>query len=284
MQLQVTANPLAITSYQSLATAEQKQPPVTGTVAPVAAAPETLKTSPTSQPVSPSGAGAETEAFSEQRQRINRDPLEQEQQRSFTDQQEDDQEQQLIRELAARDREVRQHELNHAAAGGQYAGAPSYEFQRGPDGRLYAVGGEVSIDTSPVPNDPKATLEKAEVILRAALSVAEPSAQDRAVAARATALAAEARAELARNEGDTEQRRDAQGEADQIREERRSEELKDRIEDQLKRNEDTADRIQEFSEQLQEVNERFAEINQRLIDVGVFKKLFPEGLIFDQIV
>lgn len=284
MQLQVTVNSLAISSYQSRATAEQKQPPVTGSVAPVAAPPETLKTSPTSQPASPSAANAEAEGFSEQRQRVSRDPLEQEQSRSFRQQQEDDQEQQLIRELAARDREVRQHELTHAAAGGQYAGAPSYEFQRGPDGRLYAVAGEVSIDTSPVPNDPQATLEKAEVILRAALAVAEPSAQDRAVAARATALANEARAELARQDSETQQGREARTEADQLREERRSEELKDRIEDQQKRNEETAERLQEYNEQLLEVNQRFADINQRLVDVGVFRKLFPEGLIFDQIV
>ncbi len=101
-----------------------------------------------------------------------------------------------IEQLANRDREVRQHEQAHASAGGQYTGSPSYEYKKGPDGRLYAVSGEVSIDTSAVANDPKATLEKAEVVLRAALAVSEPSGADRAVAAKASALAEQARSEL----------------------------------------------------------------------------------------
>lgn len=107
------------------------------------------------------------------------------------------QEQLEIAELASRDREVRAHEQAHAAVGGAYAGAPTYTFARGPDGKRYAVGGEVSIDTSPIPNDPEATLRKMELVQRAALAPAEPSAQDRRVAAQAAAQAAEARAELA---------------------------------------------------------------------------------------
>jgi len=102
-----------------------------------------------------------------------------------------------VRELQQRDREVRQHEAAHAAVGGQYAGAPQYTYQRGPDGRQYAVGGSVSIDTSPVDGDPEATLQKARQIRAAALAPAEPSAQDRAVAASAAALERQARAEIA---------------------------------------------------------------------------------------
>jgi len=102
-----------------------------------------------------------------------------------------------IAELAGRDREVRAHEQAHAAVGGSYAGAPTYSFKRGPDGQRYAVGGEVSIDVSPIPNDPEATLRKMEIVQRAALAPAEPSAQDLRVAAQAQALAAQARAELA---------------------------------------------------------------------------------------
>jgi hypothetical protein len=107
-----------------------------------------------------------------------------------------EQERQQVRELAARDREVRAHEQAHANVGGQYAGAPSYSYQRGPDGRQYAVGGEVSIDVSPIPGDPQATIDKARIVRRAALAPAEPSSQDRAVAAEATALEQQARAEL----------------------------------------------------------------------------------------
>jgi len=41
------------------------------------------------------------------------------------------QEAQEIRELQLRDREVRAHEAAHAAAGGAYAGSPTYTFERG---------------------------------------------------------------------------------------------------------------------------------------------------------
>ena len=107
------------------------------------------------------------------------------------------QQQQQITELASRDREVRSHEQAHAAVGGSYAGAPTYSFKRGPDGQTYAVGGEVSIDVSPIPNDPAATLRKMEVVQQAALAPAEPSSQDLRVAAQAQVLAAQARSELA---------------------------------------------------------------------------------------
>jgi len=53
-----------------------------------------------------------------------------------------------IQELAARDREVRAHEQAHAAVGGAYAGAPSYQYETGPDGVRYAIAGQVQIDTS----------------------------------------------------------------------------------------------------------------------------------------
>lgn len=108
-----------------------------------------------------------------------------------------DAEQQQVRELARRDREVRAHEAAHSAAAGRYArGGASYDYERGPDGRLYATGGEVKIDTSPVAGDPQATIEKARVIRAAALAPAQPSAQDRTVATKATQMAAQARAEL----------------------------------------------------------------------------------------
>ncbi len=115
-----------------------------------------------------------------------------------------DAEKKQIQELRARDREVRAHEQAHAAAAGALAkGAPAYEYQKGPDGQLYAVGGHVSIDTSAVSGDPKATLDKAGKIQRAALAPSQPSQQDRAVAAQAAALASQARAELAQERSAT---------------------------------------------------------------------------------
>lgn len=104
--------------------------------------------------------------------------------------------QRVVKELQARDAEVRRHEQAHAAVGGSYASAPSYVYQVGPDGRRYAVGGSVQIDMSPVPNDPEATIAKMEVVRRAAMAPAEPSSADRSVAAAAQAAQAQALADL----------------------------------------------------------------------------------------
>jgi hypothetical protein len=103
----------------------------------------------------------------------------------------------VVEELSKRDREVRAHEMAHKAAGAGLTGPASYSYQRGPNGRLYAVEGSVKIDVSPVPNDPRATLEKAQQIQQAALAPSQPSNADRQVASAASAMAAEARAELA---------------------------------------------------------------------------------------
>jgi len=103
-----------------------------------------------------------------------------------------------LEQLKTRDREVRAHEAAHKAAAGSLArGTASFEFEKGPDGRRYAVGGEVSIDTSKVSGDPQATISKAQTIRAAANAPAQPSGQDRAVAAQATQMEAEARQELA---------------------------------------------------------------------------------------
>ncbi|MDV2077726.1 putative metalloprotease CJM1_0395 family protein [Marinobacter xestospongiae] len=103
-----------------------------------------------------------------------------------------------LTKLKARDREVRAHETAHQSVGGQYAGAPSYTYQRGPDGAQYAVGGEVSIDIAPVEGDPQATIDKMRIVRAAALAPAEPSSQDRAVAAEATQILLQAQVEQSR--------------------------------------------------------------------------------------
>lgn len=109
----------------------------------------------------------------------------------------DDAELRELDELKARDREVRAHEAAHQAAGGQYAGAASYTFQRGPDGVQYAVGGEVSISLTPIEGNPEATIEKMRTVRAAALAPAEPSGQDRAVAAEASQILLQAQTEKA---------------------------------------------------------------------------------------
>jgi hypothetical protein len=104
-------------------------------------------------------------------------------------------EKQQVNDLKRRDAEVKAHEQAHMAAGGGVVqGGASYEYQRGPDGRTYAVGGEVQIDVS-AENTPEATIAKMQQVQRAALAPAQPSGTDRAVAARAAQVEARARAE-----------------------------------------------------------------------------------------
>jgi hypothetical protein len=102
-----------------------------------------------------------------------------------------------VQELKQRDAEVRRHEQAHMAAAGRYAtSGPQFEFTTGPDGRRYASGGHVSMDTG-AERTPEATIAKAQTVRRAALAPAEPSGQDRAVASEAAQLETKARRELA---------------------------------------------------------------------------------------
>jgi hypothetical protein len=122
-------------------------------------------------------------------------------------------EQAVVDELRKRDAEVRAHEMAHVAAAGGLAGAPSFSYQTGPDGKRYAVGGSVSIDTSGGA-DPEDTIAKAQRIRAAALAPADPSGQDRAVAAKASQMEASARAALA---AEKRQEQDARAEEAQQR-------------------------------------------------------------------
>ncbi|WP_035236714.1 putative metalloprotease CJM1_0395 family protein [Desulfobacter vibrioformis] len=103
----------------------------------------------------------------------------------------------LISELENVDTEVRAHEMAHIAAGGEYiSSGATFSYQQGPDGKSYAVGGEVSIDTSSEPGDPEATLQKMRQVRAAALAPAQPSSQDLKVASNAASQAAKAMAEI----------------------------------------------------------------------------------------
>lgn len=106
-------------------------------------------------------------------------------------------EERLLQRLKQRDLEVRTHERQHlAAAGGYVKNGPVYEYTIGPDGKRYAVGGHVSLDMTPIPNNPEATIRKAQIIKKAALTPADPSAADRAVAASAANMELKARKQL----------------------------------------------------------------------------------------
>ena len=94
------------------------------------------------------------------------------------------------------DTQVKAHEMAHLAVAGPYArGGANFSYSTGPDGRKYATGGEVSIDTSKEPS-PDATIRKMRTIQAAAMAPANPSPQDRKVAAQADAAIVEANREL----------------------------------------------------------------------------------------
>ncbi len=103
--------------------------------------------------------------------------------------------------LKYRDREVRAHEQAHVIAGGSLVrGAASFGYTKGPDGKLYATSGEVLIDTSPVQDDPEATIRKMIHVEKAALAPAQPSGQDRAVASNAIKTQMEAQYQVAQKQ------------------------------------------------------------------------------------
>ena len=100
-----------------------------------------------------------------------------------------------VRDLKKIDREVRAHERSHQNAAPELTGPASFQTVRGPDGKLYAVGGEVSIDTGEAAT-PEATIQKLKRVIKAALAPLEPSSQDRKVAAQARGEISEARGEI----------------------------------------------------------------------------------------
>lgn len=107
-----------------------------------------------------------------------------------------------VEQMKVTDQEIRRHELAHQVAGGAYTGAPSYSFERGPDGNRYVVAGEVPIDYGPVQGDPRATLDKMQQVIAAALAPADPSPKDHQVAARARGYMMAAQLELAQQQSE----------------------------------------------------------------------------------
>lgn len=95
------------------------------------------------------------------------------------------------------DQSVRAHEAAHLRAGrGVVTSGASFSYTYGPDGRAYAVGGEVGVDTSSEAN-PQANIDKGQRIRAAAMAPSDPSAQDHRVASVGGQLEAQGRADLA---------------------------------------------------------------------------------------
>lgn len=108
----------------------------------------------------------------------------------------------VVRQLEQTDRKVRAHEQAHLSVGADLVrGGATYGYTVGPDGKRYAVSGEVSIDASPG-KTPEETIPKAQHIRATALAPADPSAQDHRVAAAASQMEIDARMELAQQRSD----------------------------------------------------------------------------------
>jgi len=103
--------------------------------------------------------------------------------------------QKQVEELKAIDSEVKSHERAHvAASGGIGASAPTYTYQKGPDGQNYAVAGQVRIKTSGS-STAEETIADAKAMEAAALAPGNPSAQDMKVASNASRIISEAKEE-----------------------------------------------------------------------------------------
>ena len=99
-------------------------------------------------------------------------------------------EQRLLQELKLRDTAVREEEEAHARMLGRHAGATRYEYQIGPDGRVYVINGSVEVDPKFNSSNPDDIRRVLQTIQRAAVSVSNPSQADLNVAASAAARAA----------------------------------------------------------------------------------------------
>lgn len=96
-------------------------------------------------------------------------------------------EERVVKNLQARDTEVKAHEAAHQAAGGGMAGVASYTYEQGPDGKMYAIGGEVSISTKGG-STPEEAVRNARQVAAAAMAPASPSPQDYSVASSARVM------------------------------------------------------------------------------------------------
>lgn len=100
---------------------------------------------------------------------------------------------QKIKEMAAKEASVVQHERMHLLAGGSSAGTPSYIYELGPDGKRYISGGEVTFYAGG--GNPEAVAKSSEKVEKAVALVKDPSNADLHAAAVAAATANSAKSE-----------------------------------------------------------------------------------------
>lgn len=115
------------------------------------------------------------------------------------------QEQQQLAELKQTDAQVKAHEHAHkSTAAGLTTSGPNYEYETGPDGKKYAVAGDVNVSYQKS-SDPEVNLKNAQQLKAAALAPADPSSQDRKVAMQADREIAQARQEIMEEQNQTEE-------------------------------------------------------------------------------
>ncbi len=86
----------------------------------------------------------------------------------------------VLEKFKQKDAQIRTHEQTHASQANTTTPI-SYNYQVGPDGKLYAVGGYVRLDTS-MPKDPQEALYKLDRLQSATTSVKDMSGADAQIA------------------------------------------------------------------------------------------------------
>lgn len=104
----------------------------------------------------------------------------------------------IARLKAAAQQALRNRAAQMAAGGAVVSNGATYAYSIGPDGQLYATGVTLSYDTTPVTDNPQATIQKMQRVRAAALASSTPTAADYAAAATATQVEMDARLELVR--------------------------------------------------------------------------------------
>ena len=88
--------------------------------------------------------------------------------------------QRVLNKFKNKDKEEKTHEQIHAS-NATTTNPINYNYQTGPDGKLYATGGSVRFDTS-IPSDPQSAKIKLEQIKDASSSVSSMSGADTSIA------------------------------------------------------------------------------------------------------
>lgn len=88
--------------------------------------------------------------------------------------------QRVLEKFKRLDSQTKAHEQQHASLA-DTKGAISYNYQMGPDGKLYATGGHVRLDTS-LPQDKDAALAKLDRLSKSAGAPSELSSADASIA------------------------------------------------------------------------------------------------------